>query len=133
MATQQHKASLVDLVVALVLFGLLAAAVVPYVSGILRRTIDPVRQAQAASALVQVAERIASDYERDPSLRSDLAALRDRIVNRTGNYGSYDSVVCTYVRLDTGNEVAGGVNDVLKVTLANSGAVMVLLFPYRAP
>jgi type II secretory pathway pseudopilin PulG len=131
MTVQRQHVSLVELIVALVLMGLLAALVTPYVMGILRRTTEPVQQARAAAALVQVAERISNDYEKNLSLRSNLVVFRDRIVNQTGNYGSYDGAVGTFVDLSSGSEVAGTATDVLKVTLSSHGAVFVLLFPYR--
>jgi type II secretory pathway pseudopilin PulG len=136
MPVRRHHVSLVELIVALVLMGLLGALVAPYLRGVLRRTVEPAQQARAATALVQVAERISNDYEKNAALRSNLATLRTQIENstyRAANYGSCDTAVCTYVRLDTGAEVAGTATDVLKVTLGNKGAVFVLLFPYRAP
>lgn len=131
MAVQRHQVTLIELIAAVVLMGLLGALVAPYVGGVLRRTAEPVLQARAEAALVQVAERISSDYERDASLAANLALFADRIVNRTVNYGSYDTAVCTYVKIDSGAEVAGTQTDILKVTLANKGAVLVLLLPYR--
>lgn len=133
MTTQRRHLSLVELIVAVILMGLLGALVSPYVTGLRRRMVEPVLQAQAATTLVQVAERISHDYEADASLRSDLAAFRDRIVNRTGNYGSYDAAICSFVKFENGIEVPGTETDILKVKLGNTGAVFVLLFPYWTP
>ncbi len=127
----RYPVTLVELIAVLTVIAVLGALVAPYVGSVLRSTADPITQARAAAELVQAVERMSRDYERDPALGADLALFRDQIVNRTENYGSYDTAVCSFVALGSGSEVPGTETDVLKVTLANKGAVFVVLFPYR--
>ena len=105
--------------------------VAPFIAGSLKRITDGMLQSRASVDLLSVAERISDDYESTLALRRNLTMFRDRIVNRTGGYGDYDRVECSFVRFDGGAEAVGVATDALKVTVANKGAVFTLLFPYR--
>lgn len=122
--------TLVELIAGLLLIAVLAAIFVPFLNGILHKTVDAQRPVQLENDLLTVMERIADDYDRNQALRADLTLLRSRILETPSPYGTdFTVVACTYIAFQDGAEIAGTADDNLKVVIANASAVLASVFP----
>ncbi|MDX9980751.1 MAG: type II secretion system protein [Lentisphaeria bacterium] len=128
-----RRFTLVELIAGLIVLAVAAAIFAPFLQGILQKTVAAPEPVQQANLLLTVMERISDDYDRDPTLRADLTLFRSKILQSPSPYGTDFSVLeCSYVRFQNGQEVAGDENDSLKVAIANSGNVLIGIFPKGA-
>jgi len=122
--------TLVELIAGLLLIAVLAAIFVPFLDGILHKTVDAQRPVQLENELLTVMERIAHDYDQNPALRTDLTLLRSRILQTPSPYGTGFIVVqCAYIAFQNGAETVGTADDNLKVVIANDSALLAGVFP----
>ena len=121
--------TLVELIAGLLVIAVLAAIFVPFLEGTLHKAADAQQPVQLEHELMTVMERIADDYDQNPSLRSDLTLLRSRILQTPSPYGTGFTVVeCAYITFENGVEAAGTAADNLKVVIANDGAMLASVF-----
>jgi type II secretory pathway pseudopilin PulG len=126
----RRRFTLVELIAGLIVLAIAAAIFTPFLQGVLQETIAAPEPVQQANDLLSVMERISDDYERDSTLRADLTLFRSKILQNPSPYGTDFSVLeCSYVRFQDGQEVPGDENDSLKVAIANSGNVLISIFP----
>lgn len=125
-----RRFTLVELIAGLIVMAIAAAIFAPFLQGILQETIAAPEPVQQANRLLTIMERISDDYDRAPTLRADLTLFRSKILQNPSPYGTDFSVLeCSYVRFVNGQEVVGDENDSLKVAIANSGNVLIGIFP----
>lgn len=125
-----RRFTLVELIAGLIVLAIATAIFAPFLQGILQKTVAAPEPVQQANRLLTVMERISDDYDSDPALRADLAAFRSKILQSPSPYGTGFTVLeCSYVRFQNGQEVAGSADDSLKVVIANSGNLLVGIFP----
>lgn len=126
----RHRFTLVELIAGLIMLAVIGAIFAPFLHGLLQKTSDAPTPVQEGAQLVAVMERIANDYDRDASLRTDLALLRDRILAEPSPYGSdFEVVECSFVRFENGQETSGSATDNLKVVIANGSTILASVFP----
>lgn len=123
--------TLVEVVVIMIVAGIMAGLIAPYLTGILRRSSTVPETLRGSCDLVTVMERIAYDYENNPALYGDLEAFRTKVESVPEVYGHYEVVECKFIAYDAdGNEIAGTNTDNLKVSIKNDSAILTQVFPY---
>jgi len=130
---RRDRFTLVEVIVALIVAGILGALVIPLLGDGLIHSADAGTRVDESYDLMGVMEAIAEDYEASVVLGDEaLAYLQDGVAN--GHYGQYGVLENKYIVLTSGSEAPGGdgtgVDDILKVIIQNSlGETLTGLFP----
>lgn len=107
--------SLIEVIIAIVVFGILATLFVSFLGSPLLDSSLPVGRLQKTMELQQVMENIRSDFQAN----KNLPALKTAI--NAGSYGSYTVVYNDYIKFVGNSEVADSTDlDLLKVQLKST-------------
>jgi len=121
--------TLLELVIALTLVGIVGAALVPYLGTALEQSAAPVSALDQSLLLSQVMSRIAGDAATTYS--ADLASLKTAVggegTTQSNGYGSYTVTANRFIKFVAGAEmnITDGVDpeDLLRVTVSNSAGL----------
>lgn len=121
----QQGFSLLELIIALVIFAILATIMVTAMGSSLTQSSQPIFSLQKSMALHQVMENIRADF----SANNDLALLKAAVgtCQQANGYGAYEVVNNKYIKFSGNNEAPGGAADgILKVSIKDQGSGLVL-------
>ena len=121
----QQGFSLLELVIALVIFAILATIMVTAMGSSMVQSSQPIFSLQRIMALHQVMENIRADF----SAQNDLALLKTAIGTdqQNNSYGAYEVVDNRYIKFIGHNEAAGVAADgILKVSIRGQGGGLTL-------
>lgn len=121
----QQGFSLIEIIIALVIFGIVATMLMTVMGTSLTSSSQPVFRLQKVMTLQQTMENIQADF----SASNNLAALKTAVGTGQQNnpYGAYTVVANSYVKFTGHNEAAGVAADkILKVSIKDQGTGMVL-------
>ena len=119
-----HGFTLLEIITAIVLFGILAAMTVQFMASALEDATLPISRVQAEAGRVAIMEKITSDYviEVNKTTPSDaLTTMKSKADNGEYNAGG-TTVTMTWIDFDgSGQEISGG-TDYLKVSVKTGNA-----------
>lgn len=124
--------TLIEVIVTLVIAGILAALIIPYMSTSLTQSGVPVSRLKQTYLLEEVMENIIADFENTYKNDPDylIADFKDRVdSNQDPYYGEYTVVENQLINLDTNVEVnSTDGTGILKITIQNEqGGVLTML------
>jgi len=122
---RQQGFTLIELIVTLVVFAILATMLVTVMGTSVVNSGQPVFRLQQTMTLQQTMENIRANF----SAVSDLALLKSAIGTgqQDNAYGTYEVIDNRYVKFTGHNEAEGGAADgILKVSIKDQGSGLVL-------
>jgi len=133
----QRAFSLLEIIVALIVVGVVAAMMVPFLGTAVTRSADSVISVQQHATLNQVMDSITADFKkRSATETSPLESLKTQIgtegsdVSNT-SYGTYHVIANHYISFGSGNsatETADSGGNILKVKISYQGYTLTALF-----
>jgi prepilin-type N-terminal cleavage/methylation domain-containing protein len=132
----QRAFTLLEIIIALIVAGIVAAMMVPFLGTALTRSAESVISAQSHAQLIEVMELITADYKLlSATNATPLATLKTNVgaegSNMSNAYGVYQVVTNHYISFPSGTsatETADAGGNVLKVKISYQGYTLTALF-----
>jgi prepilin-type N-terminal cleavage/methylation domain-containing protein len=132
----QRAFTLLEIIVALIVVGIIAAMMVPFLGTAVTRSADAVISAQQHAQLIEVMELITADYKLlSATDATPLATLKTNVGGEGSNmnnaYGVYSVITNRYITFPSGStvaETADASGNILKVKINYQGYTLTALF-----
>jgi prepilin-type N-terminal cleavage/methylation domain-containing protein len=132
----QRAFSLLEIIVALIIVGIVVAMLVPFLGTAVTRSADAVISAQQHAYLNQVMENITSDFKRLSATQPNFLTLLGNNVGLEGAdmnnaYGTYRVINNRTISFPSGSsvtEVSDANGNILKVKISYQGYTLTALF-----
>ena len=128
--------TLLEVITALIVAGVVAAMMVPFLGSLVMRSADSMVSVQQHAYLNQVMDNITADFKRLSATQSNpLGLLYTNIGNEgslaNNSYGTYNVITNHYIAFSSGNpatESASAGSNILKVKISYQGYTLTALF-----
>jgi prepilin-type N-terminal cleavage/methylation domain-containing protein len=132
----QRAFTLLEIIIALIVVGIVAAMMVPFLGTAFTRSVDAVVSAQQHAYLNQVMENITSDFKKLSATQTNfLTQLQNNVgsegADMNNAYGAYRVITNHTISFPSGSSVTETTDangDILKVKISYQGYTLTALF-----
>jgi|WetSurMetagenome_2_1015567.scaffolds.fasta_scaffold00812_7 prepilin-type N-terminal cleavage/methylation domain-containing protein len=132
----QRAFTLLEVIITLIVVGIVAAMMAPFLQTVVTRSVEPVISAQQHTYLNRVMENISSDFRKLSATQTNFLTQLQTIVGAEGSdmnnaYGTYRVITNHTVTFPSGSsvtETADANGNILKIKISYQGYTLTALF-----